>query len=195
MNRESVARLHGLNYKGNYTEVKVDLSGRLPQIEFEHLAVHEDGIVIASDISTAGTTGVPIVYAIIGEAGKEYHCKFLVDNDVPYTVRLYDTPSSNVTGGTPIVHGRYNRKSTISDTEIVPTYLAPTIATDTGTLIYHKHSGGSTSRANIVAIGGSVRAGEEYIVDSGTVLTIHIAPDQNGGKCNFSNDFYDVNIL
>ena len=190
-----LVRIQGRDYKGEIASAKVDASGRIPQIEFEHLAVHEDGIVIASDISTAGTTSAPIVYAITCPAHKELHCQFRAIYDVPFTMRLYDTPTTNVTGGTPVVHGRYNRKSTASDTEVAPTVVAPTIATDTGTLIFETYSGGSTGRANQADVGGNVRAGEEYVIESGQTLTIHITPFSPGGRCNFINDFYDVNVL
>ena len=190
-----LVRIQGRDYQNGIASVKVDASGRLPQIEFEHLAVHEDGIVIASDISTAGTTSAPLVYSVTCPAHKEFHCQFRASYNVPFTMSLYDTPTTNISGGTPITHGRYNRKSTASDTEVAPTVRSPTISDSTGTLLYQTHSGGTTSFANQASVGGDVRPGEEYVIDEGKTLTITILPDQPGGKCTFKNDFYDVNVL
>src|SRR6056297_1739355 len=119
--------LTGVDENGSNTKVKISAAGRVPEISFTHMSVHEDGILVASDytssVSTAG-----IVYLVKAPTGKELHCEWLIEANGPVQVDLKEALSTSVTDdGTGITQSRYNRNSTISDTDVIHNYITPTL--------------------------------------------------------------------
>ena len=189
-----IVDLHGVGENGKKNAAKVSTSGRVAEITFAHMSVHEDGILIASDY-TASVSTAGIRYLVVPPEGKELHCQWQIDANGPTQVDLREISSTAITdNGTLITQSRYNRNSTIGDTGMVSNYVSPTV-TDDGSLLFESHTMGSVGKGNLSKIGGNIKPDEEWIVTHGKPFLIDITPDDAGTKVQYINSYYDVNAL
>lgn len=167
----------------------ISKSGRMPTIEYAHMAVHEDGFVTASEYVGDLDIGGPRRYHIQALEGFKLHSVFLIKTSAACRVQIYEAPTVTV-AGTRLTHMRNNRNSPIADTARDTTYHTPT-TTDNGTLIYDSYTGGQGGNLAQRA-GGESREGQEIILKSDTPYLIVITAVADNTIMSFNHEYYEV---
>jgi len=189
-----IRRIRGEDESSAASEMKVSKSGRIPTIEYAHMAVHEDGLCIATYFTSAAPSSAATTILVQTTGTYDLHSYFDIVGTVGLKVELYETGSSNVTApGSSATVCRLNRNSTIPDSSRQFTYSGPTLSTSArDSLLYIRHNGGSTSaQGNAQVFGGASRNGEEFVLVPGQAYVIDITPEI-AGKVSFVHEYYEV---
>lgn len=190
-----VRYIQGTNEYGTQSEVKVSASGHIPVIQYGHRAAHEDGMCVASYYDSDVDTSAPLLILVQTDTAWELHSHFRVTASGGLKSQLYEHESSAISStGTAMTVARFNRESTVADTDRVFTYRDAT-ESSAGVLLMEAHNGGSTAPRPVSSpIGGSQQSGEEFIFpeNSGKSYLIKLTPDGDNTKISFMHEYYEV---
>jgi len=156
-------------------------------IEYAHVAVHDDGFVIATDYVADLDISTPREYAIVGPTDLELHVLFAINASSPVIVELI-TGATLTDNGTGVLHFRPNLWSTESardDVYHTPTYTG-------GATVYKIRSGGTSGPNQNNSIGGETRNGEEIIVPSGENIIMKITATTDNTVLSLAAEYYEV---
>jgi len=154
-------------------------------IEYAHVAVHDDSLVLASsyDEDVDDTQA----WYIIAPEGLELHLVVGVSCSEESTVSIYRNPTIT-DAGTAVTHFRPNLHSTKAATNTV--FIAPTIEVDgEGTLLW---TGFISAGRGGGAIGGETRNGQEIILPSGESLYVLVTVVTANEKVSLIAEYYEV---
>jgi len=156
-------------------------------IEYAHVAIHDDGFVIASEYVDDLDIASPRTYVIVPPTGKEIHVRWKVTATAPVLIEIYkDAVATD--NGTSVLNFRPNLWSK-QTTESM--YHSPTLS-DAGTLVWKELLGGSDGGGPVDPIGGSSQGGEEIIVPNGQVLVLKVTATANDTKLSVTANYYEV---